>query len=177
MATDRRQHEQRWKHDEPGYQRAAATLDRPIPKGPWDDEPDKVQWVDGATGLDCLAVRNQLGNWCGYVGVPDDHPLHGKGYGGVDVSVHGGLTFADGCDDEAPEGHGICHIPLPGRPDNVWWLGFDCGHFNDLTPALIGAYGGLEALSGDSWLKPVYRDLEFVQRECESLAEQLAEVR
>ena len=27
-------------------------------RGPWDDEPDKVQWQDVATGLPCIAVRN-----------------------------------------------------------------------------------------------------------------------
>lgn len=37
--------------------------------GPWDGEPDKMQWTDPATGLDCLIVRNTLGALCGYVGV------------------------------------------------------------------------------------------------------------
>ena len=27
-----------------------------------------------------------------------------------------------------------CHIPLPGESDNVWWLGFDCGHYMDVQP-------------------------------------------
>ena len=30
-------------------------------EGPWQDEPDKVVWVDPATGLDCMAKRNRLG--------------------------------------------------------------------------------------------------------------------
>src|SRR5437868_4216905 len=33
--------------------------------GPWWDEPDKVQWIDPATDLDCLAVRGPFGAWCG----------------------------------------------------------------------------------------------------------------
>ena len=37
--------------------------------GEWTDEPDKLQWVDEATGFDCLIVRNSLGALCGYVGV------------------------------------------------------------------------------------------------------------
>lgn len=53
--------------------------------GPWQHEPDKVQWTDEATGLPCLAVRNRFGAWCGYVGVDEDHPWHGLG-----------------CDDKAP---------------------------------------------------------------------------
>lgn len=48
--------------------------------GPWQSEPDKAQWVDEATGLPCLAVRNSGGAWCGYVGVLPGHPLHGVDY-------------------------------------------------------------------------------------------------
>jgi hypothetical protein len=52
------------------------------------------------------------------------------------IYVHGGLTFADSCSDEVREdGGGICHIPYPGRPADVWWLGFDCAHCDDLSPA------------------------------------------
>lgn len=71
------------------------------PRGEWDQEPDKKQWTDAATGLPCLIVRNFGGALCGYVGVPPGHPDHGTDYGGLDadVDVHGGLTFADACAD------------------------------------------------------------------------------
>lgn len=78
--------------------------------GPWSDEPDKMQWPDAATGLPCLIVRGPHGALCGYVGVSDAHPLHGKGYDDVPVgddyehSPHGGLTFARGCSHPTPEG-------------------------------------------------------------------------
>lgn len=49
-------------------------------EGEWKDEPDKCQWVDGATGLDCLIVRGPFGALCGYVGVPESHPYYGKSY-------------------------------------------------------------------------------------------------
>lgn len=65
--------------------------------GPWRDEPDKKQWLDGATGLPCLIVRSPIGSLCGYVGLPAGHDLHGKDYDSVDVDVHGGLTFAGRC--------------------------------------------------------------------------------
>lgn len=45
--------------------------------GPWNDEPDKRQWQDEATGLPCLIVRGPVGALCGYVGVPPDHPAYG----------------------------------------------------------------------------------------------------
>src|SRR5258707_18375 len=48
------------------------------PTGPWDAEPfNKVVWVDPATGLDCMLIRGGMGAWCGYVGVPKEHPWHG----------------------------------------------------------------------------------------------------
>jgi hypothetical protein len=29
-------------------------------EGPWQHEPDKMQWTDDDTGLPCLIVRNQV---------------------------------------------------------------------------------------------------------------------
>lgn len=66
-------------------------------EGAWQQEPDKKQWRDKATDLPCLIVRGPSGGLCGYVGVSPSHPLHGKDYDAVDVDVHGGLTFANGC--------------------------------------------------------------------------------
>lgn len=35
-----------------------TTIDKSAwPRGAWDDEPDKVQWQDPATGLPCLIDR------------------------------------------------------------------------------------------------------------------------
>jgi hypothetical protein len=131
--------------------------------GPWDSEPDKAQWIDEATDLDCLVVRNSMGALCGYVGVPPGHPWHGRTYypGPIDVEVHGGLTFSNFCQEGAGEGHGVCHVPEPGRPDNVWWLGFDCAHAGDVVPTL-------RLFPGDQ-----YRTFSFVQGECARLAAQI----
>lgn len=155
--------------------------------GPWHDEPDKVQWVDEATGLDCLIVRNRLGALCGYVGVPSGHPAHGQDYDKVRVNqrdpddewsdwpdVHGGLTYAASCDEGAPEDRGICHVPLEGRPVDVWWLGFDCAHSGDIVPGMDAtsrALGHPPLRCGDER----YCTVEYVRRECESLAHQLVQ--
>lgn len=134
------------------------------PSGPWDNEPDKMQWADKNTGLPCLAVRNFSGAWCGYVGVPDTHPMHGAHYDEVNADAHGGLTFSGACRPGAEE-HGICHIPEPGEPDNVWWLGFDCAHLGDKCPQ--------PRFHGPEFDDEVYRTLEYVQAECTRLAAQL----
>lgn len=140
--------------------------------GPWDSEPDKVQWIDPATGLDCLIHRNPGGALCGYVGVPPGHPCHGRGYNAVHdmlpgLRVHGGLTFSDSCAlEESADGHGICHVPEPGRPADVWWLGFDCAH--------EGLRGDLVPRGGWCPSGAVYRDLAYVRDQVTSLARQLA---
>lgn len=139
------------------------------PAGPWDDEPDRVEWMDEATGLTCLALRrSRFGHWCGYVAVPPDHPLHGRDCEVADavVDVHGGFTHADACmDDGRPKHEQVCHVPAPGEPDDVWWFGFDFAHCDDLSPGLTRHYG---PIGGE-----VYRTLDYVRGECVSVARQL----
>lgn len=151
-----------------------TTIDRSgWPAGPWDDEPDKVQWPDQATGLPCLAVRRgHSGHWCGYVGLPPEHPLYGKGYEDVDVEVHGGLTFADTCQPDADEARGICHVPDESEPADVWWFGFDCAHAWDFSPydkKLETERGYPFTIMADQ----KYRTLAYVQAQCAQLAAQL----
>lgn len=135
--------------------------------GPWDNEPDKRQWQDPDTGYACLIVRNRRGSLCGYVGVPAEHPWHGVGCAAVDEStgyqltVHGGLTYSGSCSGK------ICHV-VEGD-DHVWWLGFDCGHYGDLSPFDLSAALGMDwpADPGE-----VYRDLDYVIAQVTKLAKQ-----
>lgn len=158
--------------------------------GPWDDEPDKIQWV--SEDLDCLMVRNHFGAWCGYVGVPREHPAYRAEYMDLEVDVHGGLTFADTCSSEGDEpSAGICHVPFAGRPHDVFWLGFDCGHAFDFQPGLhsverkvmpdlLRSYGKMDydheaaMASRDVWGTERYRTAAYVKGEVEALARQLA---
>lgn len=106
------------------------------PRGPWDDEPDRVEWRSkGTPRLPCLIVRGGIpGSLCGYIGVPPGHPWHGKEYDAIepDPDCHGGLTYSGKC------AGAICHVPVQGESDDVWWLGFDCAHANDYRPATAG---------------------------------------
>lgn len=135
-------------------------------EGPWQSEPDRVEFH--REGLACLLHRNHMGNWCGYVGVPLTHPAHGKHYGDVDVRVHGGLTYAAHCMENGP----ICHVPMPGEPDDLWWFGWDAGHGWDLSPGLRSTLRDVGIIRERQ--DEVYRDLAYVRKETESLAEQLA---
>jgi hypothetical protein len=184
-------------------------------RGDWTEEPDKAQCIDAETGLDCLIVRNRVGALCGYVGVPDSHPWHGKGYHDVDVRVHGGLTFANRCADAseaarermrsrvqscaseaatypqgdaatfiatwgdavesseafgcAMEAHAICHVPAPGRPEHVWWFGFDCAHSGDLSPGMDHRWRYSD--------EEGYRAWNYVVHEVRRLAKQILTMR
>lgn len=146
-------------------------------RGPWDSEPDKMQFTDKETGLPCLIVRNGVGALCGYVGVPEGHRNFGVDYDGATandggyISVHGGLTFADSCHAHADgESRGICHLPSKGEPDHVWWLGFDCAHAGDYTPS-SSQYP--QDCFRQGWDEQ-YRDVSYVKREIASLARQLS---
>ena len=134
--------------------------------GPWQEEPDKAQWITAA-GLDGLIVRGPMGALCGYVGVPPSHPAFKVDFETVDVAVHGGLTFANMCVKTDDEGHGICHTESEAAHPVVWWLGFDCGHAFDVCPQLTR----LCREFGD--LKGTYRDFPYVLEQVEQLAAQL----
>jgi hypothetical protein len=152
--------------------------------GPWQDEPDRVDFVHA--GLACLALRHpDHGHWCCYVAVPREHPLYGRDH----YEISGGLNIHRGVNYTAPCEGQVCHVPAPGMPDDVWWIGADFGHSFDKSPgrdarlreakAEATAMGAPWAKAFDGALDPkfmreVYRALPYVRRECERLAEQLA---
>lgn len=147
-----------------------TTIDKTAwPRGDWDNEPDKAQWIDEATGLPCLVNRTESGHLCGYVGVSASHPLHGKDYNDADVEVHGGLTFADFCQPHKTPDRGICHLVEDGEDDKVWWLGFDCAHSGDISPKYAEERDFIAPYNR-------YRTFGYAKRECAELARQLKAV-
>ncbi len=191
--------------------------------GPWQNEPDKKQWLDSETGMPCLIIRNNVGALCGYVGVAKNHPLFGLDYDKshpclvelweqaksgtigkrgiftlifasseenntnprIDMvfDVHGSLTFSGACMKHNPaypnvtpeilESEGICHLVEDGEDDNVWWFGFDCGHCDDWSPKLYGEEPQWQQYYGKDM---IYRDIDYVTAEVQSLAKQLKAV-
>ena len=108
--------------------------------------------------LKCLILRHpELKHLCGYVALSFNHPYYGKDYNDIDVSVHGGLTFAGTRDGDS-------------RGKGFWWVGFDCAHFGDYSPG-IG-----ELLHREFREDEHYRNLEYVTNELKSLAFQLSQV-
>lgn len=126
--------------------------------GPWVDEPDLWRGTDATTALPCVAARNRVGVWCGYVGVDKDHPWHGvdRSDDRVHVMVHGGLTFSDYRDEGGP-----------------WWFGFDCGHGYDYAPAFEWGMRRIGYPSPFGLHPQEYRTLRYAQVNCALLAYQL----
>lgn len=130
-------------------------------------------------GLPCRTVLTSRGHWCGYVGVPDDHPWHGRHYNDkVDVPKEVitrknyevgiiNLFCADLSDYKetgkaelslAVDVHGGLTFSAETSGDGsqdgaTWWLGFDCAHFND---------------------DPSIHDGDYTAAQCRRLAEQIA---
>jgi len=94
----------------------------------------EITWID--------YVDHGWGN--GYVAVPPTSKLHGLEYDGVDVSVHGGVTYSN------------LAAKFYGKPDDIpddWWIfGFDTAH-------------GLD--------NQLMHDKQYVLNETQSLLEQL----
>jgi hypothetical protein len=139
--------------------------------GEWDNEPDRVDFIHA--GFSCFILRNLHGNWCGYVGVPKEHPAYSMDMDDIPVEVHGGVTYKDKCNDH------ICHTPQEGMPDDVEWIGFDTMHRGDLSPSPSGFdtfhWGDL---SSSHFLFPsTYKNQEYATNQTKSLAEQLEKMK
>lgn len=150
--------------------------------GAWQDEPDRVDFV--AHGLACFVLRHfSAGSWCGYVGVPREHPWYGMDWTAPgsktrELDAHMGINYSQPCAGQ------ICHVPAPGMPDDVWWFGFDCDHLFDLAPGRLARNRRIHAEMGSPVdgpfreidMREVYRPLPYVRAEAEHLAEQLAAI-
>lgn len=140
-------------------------------------------WVTAA-GFRAVAIFNHhFGHRCGYVGVPNGHPLHGADYAEptdallppgegeqigkrslIPLLVAAGNPELMTAPDVVFDVHGgLTYSGGNGKypvESDLWWLGFDCGHAGDRT-----RYN----LDGEE------RSLEYVVDECESLARQITE--
>ena len=115
------------------------------------------EWTTEA-GLKAQVIASPMGHRCGYVGVPEGHPMYGKHYDDVNVDVHGGLTFSN---DE----------------DGLWLFGYDCSHWGDAKDFELMSDEMKRTFTRWPDTKGTIRTLEFCVAECESLAKQLEEMK
>lgn len=149
--------------------------------GPWNDEPDYIEWVDPMTEYRCVMRRNDMGAWCGYVAIPSTHPAHGitnETDVGDELMCHWGVTYSS-C------GHPMDFDLENGIVTDLWWFGFDCCHAYDLVPAaeilrrkspLEQIFGDLKDIIGEvetNERRWVYRDMAYVEGHIQCILEQL----
>ena len=154
----------------------------PHGEGPWDNEADKIAWIDERTGIPCIILRQTNGTLSGYAAVEPGHPLYGYNHDAIPselrVVSHGGLNYAEACNQTMPEAISVCHVeplkrPHSDMPDrfaddgDLWWFGFDTDHAYDFVPN-ERIPEGQRIHDGK-----VYRDQAYVYRECIKLAAQL----
>ena len=115
-------------------------------------EGNEKKWTytcENGLEFNCSIRRNTSGgHLCGYVILTPDNDFFGKDYDDIPVSCHGGLTYAS---NQGPN----------------WVIGFDCAHYDDLQPFYTD-----QDIYGDN---RVYKDMEFVTEECESICEQISD--
>jgi hypothetical protein len=108
-------------------------------------------------GFDCQIIRHRSGHWCGYVGVPESHPLYGKGYGEyidtqdwmveqrsnafapIPLLCHAGRGVTNQLPiDLALDVHGGITFSgvayWPEAEGALWYFGFDCAHCDSPAP-------------------------------------------
>ncbi len=154
--------------------------------GPWQGEPDRVEWREGS--YKCLVLRNQLGALCGYAAVPPGHACYGLEYDALNeagVDVYDGLSYSSAAGIESPVGH----VELvSGRiAGDEWWVGFSCTNYmRDVLPKHEAVRRELERQGAPKWPEwPAdspfgprsYKDLAFVMVEVRRLVAALEERR
>ena len=102
----------------------------------------------------CVINRHPYHNTLnGYIGIPETHPWYHIDYMDLGIRVHGGLTWADLC------------VPVFTVDEDLWWLGFDCCHLNDLDP--YKEPGGRDE---------TYKDMEYVEEQIKGMIHQYYDV-
>jgi hypothetical protein len=131
--------------------------------------PDNLLAKGEHMGHEWNIMHNGSGVRCGYVKVLPGHPWFGRDDDDISAEVHGDLTYSDA--DEPCNAEGL---------DNGWWVGFDCGHAQDLPDSSLAKTS--EALRYcaimEAHVRPgsQVRSQEYVEAECRKLCEQAAAV-
>lgn len=142
-----------------------------FPPGKWLSEPDLVYWEHK---LPCLALRDMgMGCWKGFVAVDGYHPYCNKPIDElikipnameIFFSVYGGLS-----------GAGRLPAKYKEYAKNYWWIGIETSHGGDLQPLL--KLEGTEADVAKMISGQTYKDLRFIRRETNKLANLLAKLK
>lgn len=109
--------------------------------------------------LCCILRMPWSGTLNGYVALTKQNSYFGKNYNDIDIDCHFGLTYS--------------RYHLSSIEDNifnnVWWIGFDTLHCDDLQPYIYD----LESKYQDN---RTYKDFDFVKNECIKIVDQIINI-
>ena len=141
-----------------------------FPPGQWHKEPDLCFWYHK---LPCLAVRDMsMGIWKAFVGVEEEHSLYEKTIDyiiGIPQALelfrcaYGGLT-----------GAGRLSAKYQNYAKNCWWIGMEASQGSDLMPLLKLDRADPEVAKVVA--NQTYKDLHFIRREANKLANFLVKI-
>lgn len=143
--------------------------------GPWRDEPDYESWI--RKDLPCVIIRHpRMGYLCGYVGTYQSFDLPDE----IENLPHGGISFIETNPDywiTPKKGKKSTLAALIFLNETIRWIGFDCGHLEDVIPnrydqrviPLPSPFLSVARFSNDT-----YKDFEYVRKEVNKLADAIA---
>lgn len=142
-----------------------------FPPGEWTKEPDLCYWQGK---LPCLALRDMsMGIWKGFVGIDSTHPFYGviiedllkkDDITEIFFEVHGGITMA-----------GRLPAKYKEFAKDYWWIGLEASHGADFMPLLQLDMSNPDMAKMLS--NQVYKDLHFIRREVNKLANRLVKIK
>lgn len=120
-----------------------------------------------------MILRHQhMGHLCGYVAFRPNSPYYEVGYDTIPcrlIECHGGPTFAGRFEFKTLSKRMTDDEKVAFRKffnGKDWWLGFDCGHYEDLIPFMDL---GICKTSR-------YRNMEYCEKEIQSMIGQVCEL-
>jgi len=107
----------------------------------------------------CLILRHpSMGHLCGYVGLSEGHKLYKSHYDTISNEID--------CDVELTWSGFRVNSQMARFYPDLWWVGFDCGHWEDWIPKMPRQSLLLTR-------EQVYRNIPWVMEKCMQLSDSL----
>jgi len=152
-----------------------------------------IEKRDSHQGFDFMCTASDSGYRCGYVRIPEGHPLFGLGYTdpapgiswedlkGEMFGKRGFLSVLVANERESPslrlvfDVHGSLTFSDRFRGDGPpgWWIGFDCAHAGDDNDVHIMSESFRKIYEKFGTHGGIVRTTEYVETECRSLVDQI----
>ena len=137
---------------------------------PWDKEPFKREFE--YKDFPCIILKHPTQHHlCGYIGIYSTNGLSNMPIDDINefINIHGGFTHYD-------SGNNI-NLPITVNNKLIFWLGFDCAHYNDYVPGLEEFqqfYSYQMSIMNKE--NVTYKDGQFVENELKKAIDQIIRI-